>query len=56
MGYPDTFKIPVSDTRAYRLFAASAVVPVVHCVAELMMAKLNLQGVTQATANASIQT
>jgi DNA (cytosine-5)-methyltransferase 1 len=36
MGFPDTFKIPVSDTQAYRQFGNSIVVPVVRAVAEVM--------------------
>lgn len=36
MGYPDTFKIPVSDTRAYKQFGNSVVVPVVREVARIM--------------------
>ncbi|MCC6959223.1 MAG: DNA (cytosine-5-)-methyltransferase [Dehalococcoidia bacterium] len=33
MGFPDDFKIPVSDTRAYKQFGNSVVVPVVEAVA-----------------------
>lgn len=36
MGYPDSFKIPVSDTQAYRQFGNSVVVPVVTEVARLV--------------------
>jgi DNA (cytosine-5)-methyltransferase 1 len=36
MGYPDSFKIPVSDTQAYRQFGNSVVVPVVRFVARGM--------------------
>ena len=36
MGYPDSFKIPVSDTRAYKQFGNSVVVPVFREVARLM--------------------
>ncbi len=36
MGYPDTFKIPVSDTQAYKQFGNSVVVPVVEAVAKVM--------------------
>lgn len=36
MGFPDTFKIPVSDTRAYKQFGNSVVVPVMHAVAKAM--------------------
>jgi len=33
MGFPDTFRIPVSDTRAYKQFGNSVVVPVIREVA-----------------------
>jgi DNA (cytosine-5)-methyltransferase 1 len=33
MGFPDSFKIPVSDTRAYKQFGNSVVVPVMQAVA-----------------------
>lgn len=36
MGFPDTFKIPVSDTQAYRQFGNSVVVPVMSEVARIM--------------------
>jgi DNA (cytosine-5)-methyltransferase 1 len=36
MGFPDTFKIPVSDTRAYKQFGNSVVVPVMQAVARAM--------------------
>ena len=36
MGFPDDFKIPVSDTQAYKQFGNSVVVPMVDSVAELM--------------------
>jgi DNA (cytosine-5)-methyltransferase 1 len=36
MGYPDTFKIPVSDTQAYRQFGNSVVVPAVNFIAQSM--------------------
>lgn len=36
MGYPDSFRIPVSDTRAYHQFALSAVYPIVESTAKLM--------------------
>jgi len=36
MGLPDTFRIPVSDTRAYKQFGNSVAVPVIRAVAELM--------------------
>lgn len=36
MGFPDSFKIPVSDTQAYKQFGNSVVVPLVTAVAEHM--------------------
>lgn len=36
MGFPDTFRIPVSDTQAYRQFGNSVVVPVIEEVARIM--------------------
>ncbi len=36
MGFPDSFKIPVSDTQAYRQFGNSVVMPVIKSVANLM--------------------
>jgi DNA (cytosine-5)-methyltransferase 1 len=36
MGYPDEFKIPVSDTRAYKQFGNSVVAPLISHVAMLM--------------------
>lgn len=40
-GFPDTFKIPVSDTQAYRQFGNSVVVPLMSNVAELIVKKLD---------------
>ncbi len=37
MGFPDTFKIPVSDSQAYRLFGTSSVVPVIKSIAKLIV-------------------
>ena len=39
-GFPDTFKIPVSDTQAYRQFGNSVVVPLMTEVAKLVIKKL----------------
>jgi len=36
MGYPDTFRIPVSDTQAYKQFGNSVIVPVIAEVARIM--------------------
>ncbi len=40
MGFPDTFRIPVSDTQAYRQFGNSVVVPVISEVARIMVPHL----------------
>lgn len=37
MGFPDTFRIPVSDTQAYRQFGNSVVMPVMREVARVMV-------------------
>lgn len=39
-GFPDTFKIPVSDTQAYKQFGNSVVVPLITDVASLIVKKL----------------
>jgi DNA (cytosine-5)-methyltransferase 1 len=49
MGYPDTFRIPVSDTRAYKQFGNSVVVPVIAAVAELVVPLLDLVGIVEST-------
>lgn len=36
MGFPDTYRIPVSDTRAYKQFGNAVVVPVIREVARVM--------------------
>ena len=40
VGFPDTFKIPVSDTHAYQLFAGASVVPMIEYVAKSIVWKL----------------
>jgi len=40
-GYPDSFKITVSDTQAYKQFGNSVVVPLVSALAEIIVAKLD---------------
>ncbi|MDD5273103.1 MAG: DNA cytosine methyltransferase, partial [Methylovulum sp.] len=40
MGFPDSFKIPVSDTQAYRQFGNSVVMPVIREVARIMVPKV----------------
>jgi len=37
MGFPDAFKIPVSDTQAYRQFGNSVIMPVMKEVARIMV-------------------
>ena len=39
-GFPDTFKIPVSDTQAYKQFGNSVVVPLMTEIAKLVVGKL----------------
>lgn len=40
MGYPDSFRIPVSDTRAYKQFGNSVVVPLIRYVALSMKPRI----------------
>ncbi len=40
-GFPDSFKIVVSDTQAYKQFGNSVVVPLMENVAKLVVAKMN---------------
>lgn len=40
-GFPDTFRIPVSDTQAYKQFGNSVVVPLIADVAQLIARKLH---------------
>lgn len=40
-GFPDSFKIPVSDTQAYRQFGNSVVVPLMSAVAQLVVDEMN---------------
>lgn len=47
MGFPDTFKIPVSDTRAYKQFGNSVVVPVMQAVAQAMRSHIVLSQVKE---------
>lgn len=44
MGFPDMFRIPVSDTRAYQLFADTAVVPMIESTAKLMAPLITNEG------------
>jgi DNA (cytosine-5)-methyltransferase 1 len=39
-GFPDSFKIPVSDTQAYKQFGNSVVVPLMAEIAKLVITKL----------------
>lgn len=40
MGFPESFKIPVSDTQAYKQFGNSVVVPVIEAIAKAVVASL----------------
>lgn len=42
MGYPDSHRIPVSDTQAYKQFGNSVAVPVVNAIAEHMKPHLSV--------------
>lgn len=44
MGYPETFQIPVSDTRAYKQFGNSVVVPLIEYAAALILPFVRLDG------------
>jgi len=47
-GFPDSFKIPVSDTQAYQQFGNSVVVPLMANVAKLIVRKLKeLDGIQE---------
>lgn len=41
-GFPDTFKIPVSDTQAYQQFGNSVVVPLMENVAKLIVSRITI--------------
>lgn len=41
-GYPDSYKIPVSDTQAYRQFGNSVSVPVINNIAKIVVKQLDL--------------
>ena len=41
-GYSDSFKIPVSDTQAYKQFGNSLVVPLVSAVAKIIVSKIEI--------------
>jgi len=47
MGYPDDFRIPVSDTQAYKQFGNSVAVPVFREVARIMQP--HIQALIRAT-------
>lgn len=47
MGFPDTFRIVVSDTQAYKQFGNSVVVPVVKLVASAVLDALDTPAVTR---------
>lgn len=52
-GFPDSFKIVVSDTQAYKQFGNSVVVPLMSNVAELIVA--NIQSMDALDKNSSIE-
>jgi DNA (cytosine-5)-methyltransferase 1 len=52
MGFPDSFKIPVSDTQAYKQFGNSVVMPVMKEVARLM--KPSILAITNQTVQSDL--
>ncbi|QYD67680.1 DNA (cytosine-5-)-methyltransferase [Paraburkholderia edwinii] len=58
MGFPDTFRIPVSDTQAYRQFGNSVVMPVMREVARIMLPHVHaaLSGASGASLDAAPDT
>jgi len=55
MGFPETFKIVTSDTRAYKQFGNSIVVPVVQAIANEIVASLQKQKVLSYPTRSPIQ-
>ena len=39
-GFPDTFKIPVSDTQAYKQFGNSVAIPAIEATAKEILKRL----------------
>ena len=54
MGFPDTFRIPVSDTRAYRQFSEAAIVPMIEVTAKLMSSYLTNREAVPAERSVSV--
>lgn len=54
MGYPDTYQIVCSDTKAYKQFGNSVVVPIAQAIAESVLAALSNRE-PQSTSNLSYQ-
>ena len=52
MGFPDTYRIPVSDTQAYRQFGNSVAMPVIREVAQLVKPHLVAMKSKEAAAHA----
>lgn len=55
-GFPDDFKIPVSDTQAYKQFGNSVVVPLMTNVAQLVVNKMRMMDVDACSVLTSINT
>lgn len=53
-GFPDDFKIVVSDTQSYKQFGNSVVVPLMSAIAELVIKKLKEMGDTDLRARVSL--
>jgi DNA (cytosine-5)-methyltransferase 1 len=55
LGFPDTFKIVVSDTRAYGQFGNSVAVPVVEAIAQEIIKSLNTSKQIKYTKKSALQ-
>lgn len=54
MGFPDTFRIPVSDTRAYKQFADASVVPMIEAIGKLITSLTHLDKSPDKIANVTV--
>lgn len=54
MGYPDSYRIPVSDTQAYKQFGNSVIVPVISAVAKIMAPHIFALQVQETTGQTSL--
>ncbi len=55
MGFPETFKIVVSDTRAYKQFGNSVAVPIVQAIASEVVTSLKNSNILQYPSRSALQ-